>query len=92
MSFDFDMAQALRRSHCDMRDRPEHECVGTVTIKRGEVCLSCPLCGTGEQIQDWDSAAAEQLKAVFRAAGLDWDALDMRAKCNAIRAFKKCER
>ena len=43
----FEMAQTLRRSHCDRRGQ-EHECVGVVTIKRGEVCLDCPLCGKGD--------------------------------------------
>lgn len=84
----FEMAQALRRSHCDRRDEPHHECVGVVTIKRGEVCLDCPLCGKGEDIPGWSGTLAVELRLVFDAAGINWDSLHMEAKLNAIRALR----
>ena len=62
----FEIAQALRRSHCDKRGA-EHECVGQVTIKRGEICLDCPLCGKGESYPVWDAAIAMELELAFKA-------------------------
>lgn len=88
MDAQYEMAMALRKSHCD-RDGKEHECVGEVTIKRGEVCLNCPLCGTGEHIDGWDALAARQLENVFHAAGIDWNSLTLDRRVDAIRALKR---
>lgn len=84
--FDFKMAQFLRQSHCDKAGEPGHEFVGQVTIKRGEVCLNCQLCGDGQQVPGWSSYAAERLAKIFGAAGIRWDALDMSSKLAAINA------
>ena len=40
-------AMALHRRYCDRRDTT-HECVGRMSVRRGEVCLDCPLCGKGD--------------------------------------------
>ena len=82
----FDIAQALRRSHCDRREQA-HECVGEVTIKRGEICLNCPLCGKGEEIPGWSFEAAEKLRPIFAAAGINWDSLDFEAKRRAVSEY-----
>lgn len=87
----FDIAQALRRSHCDRQDSA-HECVGEVTIKRGEVCLSCPLCGKGEEIPGWSFQVAERCRAIFDAAGVKWDALDFEAKRRAVGMLSTMEK
>lgn len=84
----FEMAQALRRTHCDRQDA-EHECVGEVTIKRGEVCLSCTICGSGEHIPGWSSSISDLLREVFRAAGVEWDSLHMEAKLAAILEYEQ---
>ena len=88
--FTFEMAQALRRSHCDRSDQP-HECIGTVTIKRGEVMLDCSLCGHGSDCPAWDSGVADTLSAIFRSAGIEWRSLDHEAKLAAIAAYKRKE-
>lgn len=82
----FEMAQTIRRSHCDRSGR-EHECVGVVTIKRGEVCLDCPLCGVASDIPGWFSSRAEKVQAIFEAAGISWSSLDMQAKLMSVRKF-----
>ena len=85
----FEMAQALRKSHCDRRGDESHECVGEMTIKRGEICLDCKLCGKGEDIPGWNHGAAAKLAAIFRAAGIEWDCLDLATKANAVREYVK---
>lgn len=80
----FDIAQALRRSHCD-RKGSEHDCVGEVTIKRGEICLDCKLCGKGSEIPDWHGSIATALELVFEAAGISWQSLSIDAKLAAIK-------
>ncbi len=86
--FDFEMAQALRRSHCD-RKGGEHECVGEMTIKRGTVCLNCPLCGPAEHIPGWDSRINDLLAGVFKQAGIDWNCLTLEDRVRAIQHYKR---
>lgn len=87
-TFQFDMAQMLRQSHCDRKDRP-HDCVGTTTISKGKVCLDCPLCGKGEEIPDWSYRLNILLGPVFTAAGINWDSLGTDAKCAAFKAYRR---
>lgn len=91
MAATFEMAQALRKSHCDKKDQPNHECVGEVTIKRGQVCLACQLCGTGEEIPGWSNPHAKILSQVFESAGICWDALDLNSKRMAVVKFRQLE-
>lgn len=84
----FEMLQLLRRGHCDRKGQ-EHACVGVVTIKQGEVCLNCPLCGTGEDIPGWSSDIAEKLSKVMDAAGINWDSLNMDSKRAAVEKFRE---
>ena len=86
-NFDFEMAQALRRSHCDRKDEVGHKCVGEMAITSGEVKLSCQLCGAGEQIINWNSEVATILNRVFGAAGINWDSLVIESKIDAIQAY-----
>lgn len=86
--FDYEMAMALRRSHCDRKGK-EHECVGEVTIKRGCVYTDCQLCGKGQQFPGWDSRVADMLRVVFNSAGIDWDRLELDAKVDSIRSFNE---
>lgn len=85
----FEIAQALRNSHCDRKQDKDHVCVGEMTIKRGEICLNCQLCGKGEEIPGWNHAAAESVKAIFQAAGFDWDSLNMEAKRQSVIEFSR---
>ena len=85
----FEMAQALRRSHCDQKDDKSHECVGEVTIKRGEVCLDCKLCGKGGEIPGWNHFTAKLLEKCFEAAGINWGSLGMEARLAAVIAHRR---
>lgn len=84
----FAIAQAIRDSHCD-RKGADHQCVGEVTIKRGEVCLNCPLCGKGEQIPHWNDRHAKALRRIFDAAGIDWRCLEFEAQRRAVEQYGK---
>lgn len=84
----FEIAQALRRSHCDRKEQA-HECVGEVTIKRGMVCLDCKLCGKGEEIPGWNGAAATSLRLIFAAAGIEWASFDIETKVRVISEFRE---
>lgn len=77
-------AQELRRSHCSRQDR-SHECVGTVTISRDAVNLSCRLCGVDckENQRLVPAAAVDRAKAVVEAAGLRWESLSEDAQRKA---------
>lgn len=86
---DYEMAQLLRRSHCDKSGDKGHECVGTVTIKRGEVCLDCPLCGKGEDTPGWNSFIANRLDMILHAAGLQWSSLSVEAQVRAIAKYSE---
>lgn len=82
----FAIAQALRQSHCDRKGQ-EHECVGSVSIERGKVNLSCALCGKGESIPGWSTYTAVKLSLIFRAAGISWENLTLDAQVSAIAAY-----
>ena len=84
----FEMAQALRKTHCDRKGH-EHECVGELTVKRGEVCLNCQLCGEAEVSPGWNAQSAIELAAIFRAAGVHWESLSLDAQLAAIRSYKE---
>jgi hypothetical protein len=87
LGVEFELAQVIRRSHCDRAGT--HECVGEVTIGRGEVRLNCVLCGKGELVPGWDSFAAAKLAMIFTAAGIQWDALDITAKVAAVAKYSE---
>ena len=84
----FEMAQLLRKSHCDKKE-DNHECVGEMTVKRGEICLSCSLCGKGEYTPGWSAFIANKLDIIFSAAGFKWDSLTVEAKVAAIKAYQQ---
>jgi len=86
-TLDFEMAQLIRESHCDRKGDEGHTCVGSVTIKRGEVCLDCPLCGKGEQRPGWSTFIANRLDMIFHAAGIKWDCLALDVQLAAIRKY-----
>lgn len=89
-TFQFDMAQMLRQSHCERKDRP-HDCVGTTIISKGKVCLDCPLCGKGEDIPGWRTFTANRLDMIFRAAGVKWDSLNIESQVAAIREYERIQ-
>jgi hypothetical protein len=69
----FDDAMALHRRFCDRKDRP-HSCVGQATLKRGEICLDCRLCGKGEH-HPWRPQLVQQAEDILAAAGLNFHML-----------------
>jgi hypothetical protein len=71
-------AMALHRRYCDRRDAT-HECVGQATLKRGEVCLDCPLCGKGNH-QPWRPQLVERAKDILTAAGMSFDTLNCESQ------------
>lgn len=88
MNTELEIAQAVRRSHCD-RKGAEHECVGELTVRRGEVILNCPLCGPGELCEPWNQRAYESLRAIFAQAGVDFSALAKDAQNNAMAEYER---
>lgn len=69
----FQNAMALHRRFCDRQDQ-SHSCVGQATIRRGEVCLDCPLCGRGE-MHPWKPHLVQHAKDILAAAGMDFHML-----------------
>lgn len=82
----FAVAQSLRESHCDRKGQ-DHQCVGEMTVKRGIVCLNCPLCGSGEQIPNWNSEHAKACERIFHEAGVEWQCLDFEAQRKAVAEY-----
>jgi len=79
-------AMALHRRYCDRQDRP-HECVGQATIKRGEVCLDCPLCGKGEHYP-WRPQLVKHAENVLAAAGLQFHTLNRESQSAVLFALQ----
>jgi len=67
-------AMALHQRYCDRRDAT-HECVGQMSVRRGEVCLDCPLCGKGEQYP-WQPRLVNRAEEILSAAGLNFRSLN----------------
>jgi len=67
-------AMALHRRYCDRRDTT-HECVGQATLKRGQVCLDCPLCGKGEH-HEWKPLLVHVAEGILAAAGVNFRSLN----------------
>ena len=86
-SFDFNMAQALREHHCD-RKGEGHKCVGEVTIRAGEVCTSCTLCGSGEHWPGWDPQVAQKLEWILEEVGIRWSSLNVEKQVMVIQRYK----
>jgi hypothetical protein len=74
----FHDAMALHKRYCDRRDAT-HECVGQATLKRGEVCLDCPLCGKGGH-HPWHPQLVERAKDILAAAGISFAALNRESQ------------
>ena len=71
-------AMALHKRYCDRKDSP-HECVGQATLRRGEVCLDCPLCGKGEH-HPWHPQLVERAKDILAAAGMSFATLNRESQ------------
>ena len=71
-------AMRLHQRYCHRQDRP-HECVGQATIKRGEVCLDCPLCGKGEH-HPWRPQLVRHAEDILAAAGMQWHTLNRESQ------------
>jgi hypothetical protein len=70
----FHDAMALHKRYCDRNDK-SHECFGQMSVKRGEVCLDCPLCGRGGH-HPWHPQLVERAKDILAAAGMNFAALN----------------
>jgi hypothetical protein len=71
-------AMALHKRYCDRNDT-SHECVGQATLKRGEVCLDCPLCGKGDH-HPWRLSLVHQAENIFAAAGVRFQSLNVECQ------------
>jgi len=67
-------AMALHQRYCN-RPNNTHQCPGQTTIRRGEVCLECPLCGPATH-HPWNPQQVLLATDVLNAAGIRWDALN----------------
>jgi hypothetical protein len=74
----FHDAMALHKRYCDRNDK-SHECVGQMSVKRGEVCLDCPLCGRGEH-HPWRPSLVHQAESIFAAAGVRFQSLNVESQ------------
>lgn len=86
----FEDAMALHARYCDRKDRP-HQCVGQATIKRGEVCLDCPLCGKGDHVPLWKAWLVEHAEKILEAAGVQFHMLNREAQTAVLEALKSAK-
>ena len=80
----FKRAVALHGDYCGKKHIPNHKCAGEITIKRGEVCLDCPLCGKGEEMP-WNASLAQKAEKIVDSAGVDWSGLSRDRQTEVIR-------
>jgi len=80
----FKRAAALHADYCGKKHIPGHKCVGEITIKRGEVCMDCPLCGKGEEMP-WNASLAQKAEKIVDSAGVDWSGLSRDRQTEVIR-------
>lgn len=78
----FREAMDLHAKYCDRKDKP-HSCLGQATLKRGEVCLDCPLCGKGEH-HPWQPQLVQEAEQIFFAAGVSFNMLNREAQTAAL--------
>jgi len=83
----FKRAVALHGDYCGKKHIPNHKCVGEITIKRGEVCLDCPLCGKGEEMP-WNASLAMKAEKILDSAGIDWSGLSRERQTEVIRQME----
>lgn len=89
-----EVEQAIRRSHCAMKDR-QHECAGTCTITPSGIQLSCTLCGGDDRTvgpSRYLSGAVEQAKRILSRAGLDFDYLSAERQAEVTWAVQEAAR
>lgn len=79
------VAQALRRSHC-ANPGGEHKCVGQMKISADGVCLDCKLCGS-DSARIPSAANDVILRRIMKAAGLDWDSLDLERQLRVEKEY-----
>jgi hypothetical protein len=83
----FSDAMALHARYCDRKDKP-HSCVGQATLKRGEVCLDCPLCGKGEH-HPWRPQLVQQAEDILAAAGLNFHMLNREGQSAVLNKLQQ---
>ena len=71
-------AMALHKRYCE-RNGTSHECVGQMSVRRGEVCLDCPLCGKGDHYP-WRPQLVERAKDILAAAGMSFATLNRESQ------------
>jgi hypothetical protein len=86
-----EIEQALRRSHCAMKDR-EHECAGTMTVTPSGINLACVLCGGDDRSLGparYMAGAVDVARRVLNRAGLEFDALSAERQADVVWAIQK---
>lgn len=78
MDDQFQAAMSLHSQYCDRKDRP-HQCMGQMTIRRGEVLLDCALCGKGEH-HPWRPQLVQAAEDLLATAGLNFHMLNMEGQ------------
>ena len=86
----FSDAMSVHSRYCDRQEK-DHACVGQATLKRGEVCLDCPLCGKGEH-HPWRPQLVEQAEKVLEAAGVKFSALNREVQTNVLNELNRIVR
>lgn len=80
-------AMSLHARYCDRKDNP-HACIGQATLKRGEVCLDCPLCGRGEH-HPWRPQLVQAAEDVLAAAGLNFHMLHREGQAAVLNKLQQ---
>lgn len=80
-------AMALHRRYCDRRDTT-HECVGQMSVRRGEVCLDCPLCGKGDHYP-WRPRLVHGAEDILAAAGLNFRSLNRESQTAVLHKLEQ---
>ena len=84
----FDAAMALHQRYCDRTHNKPHSCMGQVTLKRGEVCLDCPLCGKGDH-HPWRPQLVQQAEELLAAAGLNFSMLHREGQAAVLNKLQQ---
>lgn len=81
--------QALRKSHC-ARKGEEHRCAGSCKITPKGIELSCPICGSDNQIShNYDKKVIERAIRICNVIGITLENMDFDVQRKIIEEIFK---
>ena len=84
---DYSIEQAMRRSHCDRRER-QHECLGTMQVTPSGLEFECPACG-GTSLPYYSAAVNEFAREMAASFGLQWERLSHEVQQDVLSGVRK---